>query len=203
MTSIRQKLAELRNIAREGGTVDLAEFVSLEQQEAAQDRIAALGAEGEAARAAEKAERERLARRAQAATEARDMVAGSRDRIVKTYGKLAALLAELDEACDDYQADINSACATLSNAGYATWNQTAYAPQPVDHPDFDEHMHSIIASGGHAVQIDDTRHSPVNAGRIALWAAANHAPGVSAGLGAWKQDRNTYPLTAPLPEIAE
>lgn len=203
MTSIRERLTALRNLAREGAPVDAAELVDLQNKVDAEAQIAALAAEGEAARAAEKAERERLARRAQAATEARDMVAGSRDRIVKTYGKLAALLAELDEACDDYRADINSACNTLSNAGYATWNQTAYAPQPVDHPDFDEHMHSIITSDGHAVQIDDTRHSPVNAGRIALWAAANHAPGVSAGLGAWKRDKDTYPLTAPLPEIAE
>ncbi|CCW12907.1 hypothetical protein [Rhodococcus aetherivorans] len=204
MTSIRERLTALRNLAREGAPVDAAELVDLQNKVDAENQIAALAAEGEHARAAEKAERERLARRAQAATDARETVAGSRERIIDAYQALRPILAELDAACADYRESITTATAALTAAGYASWNELVYGPKPVDHPDWDEHMHQIHAHGGAPnVQIDDTRHAPVSAGRVALWAIARTSPDMAAALDAWKRNRDTYPMQAPLGEIAE
>ncbi|QRI76259.1 MULTISPECIES: hypothetical protein [Rhodococcus] len=204
MTSIRQKLAELRNLAREGAPIDAAQLVALETEVAAEDKIAALRAEGEAARAAEATERERLARRAQATIDARDTLTGARERIAAANTRVAQALAELDDACTGYREAINTAASTLNTAGFPVWNRSTYAPMPVDHPDFDTEVHPIIASGNdrYHVQLDGTLHQPVDAGYVALWASRT-SPGVWDGLHHWKRDKNTYPLTAPLPEIAE
>lgn len=202
MTSIREKLAALRNLAREGAAVDAAELVALQSQVAAEDQIAELAAEGERIRAEEKAARERDARRAQAATEARTIIGDSRNAVIDAHDKAAAALAEVDAAVDAYNAAIKDAARILNSAGYAMWNRNTYAPMPFDHPDFDESMHAQTSSYGDCVQVDDKLHRPIDAGYIALWAARNES-GVWDGLNTWKKDRNTYPLEAPLAELAE
>lgn len=200
--NIRQKLAELRNLAREGGNVDAAELVALQTQVQAEEQIAELAAEGERTRAEEKAAREREARRAQAATEARTIIGDGRTTVVEAHNKVAAALAELDTAVDAHNAAINDVARILSAAGYAVWNRNTSAPMPADHPDFDQSMHTQASSYGDCVQIDNTLHRPLKAGYVALWAARNK-PGVWDGLNEWKRDRNTYPLEAPLSELAE
>lgn len=200
--NIRQKLAELRNLAREGGNVDAAELIALQTQVQAEEQIAELAAEGERTRAEERAAREREARRAQAATEARTIIGDTRNAVVEAHNKVAAALAELDAAVDAHNAAIKDAARILNAAGYAMWNRNTYAPMPVDHPDFDESMHAQTTSYGDFVQVDDQLHRPIKAGYVALWAARDK-PGVWDGLGKWKRDRNTYPLEAPLSELAE
>jgi len=201
--NIRQKLAELRNLAREGGNVDAGELIALQAQVQAEETIAELAAEGERTRAEERAAREREARRAQAATEARTIVGDTRNAVVEAHHKAAAALAELDAAVDRYNAAITEAGATLNSAGYAMWNASAHGPKPLDHPDFDENIHVLLSGTGQQhLQLDDQLHRPVDAGYVALWAARNE-PGVWDGLNEWKRDRNTYPLEAPLSELAE
>lgn len=200
--NIREQLAALRNAAREGATVDAAKLVALQTQVQAEEQIAELAAEGERTRAEERAAREREARRAQAATEARTIIGDTRNAVVEAHNKAAAALAELDAAVDTHNAAINDVARILNAAGYAMWNRNAYAPKPVDHPDFDESMHTQTSSYGDCVQVDDKLHRPIDAGYIALWAARNES-GVWDGLNTWKKDRNTYPLEAPLSELAE
>ncbi|UZF43196.1 hypothetical protein [Rhodococcus rhodochrous] len=203
MTSIREKLAALRNLAREGAAVDAAELIALQAKVQAEDEIAELAAEGERIRAEEKAARARDARRAQAAAEARDIVGDTRSAVVEAHDKAAAALAALDAAVNAYNSAIDQAGTTLNAAGFAMWNQNTLAPKPLDHPDFDEALHVVLSHGGNRhVQLDNQLHRPIDAGYVALWAARNE-PGVWDGLNTWKRDRNTYPLEAPLSELAE
>ena len=200
--NIRQQLTEMLAAIREGAPVDTAKLAALRTQVETEEWAKEYAAEGERTRAEEKAAREREARRAQAATEARTIIGDTRNAVVEAHNKVAAALAELDAAVDAHNAAINDVARILNAAGYAMWNRNAYAPKPVDHPDFDESMHAQTSSYGDCVQVDNTLHRPIDAGYIALWAARNES-GVWDGLNEWKKDRNTYPLEAPLSELAE
>ncbi len=198
--NIRQKLAELRNLAREGVAVDTAEYVELEARARAEDQLAEYAAEGERTRAEERAAREREARRTQAATEARDLLTGTRARVIEAHNQLRQFLAEVDAAVDDYNTAVRDAARILESAGFVGWDKISYAPMPVDHPDFDATMHPIITDRGTYVCVDGTDHSRINAGILTLWAAQG-IEGVTRGLSVWKADRNTYPIQAPLAEL--
>lgn len=200
--NIRQQLTEMLAAIREGAPVDTAKLAALRTQVETEEWANEYAAEGERIRAEEKAARERDARRAQAATEARTIIGDSRNAVIDAHDKAAAALAEVGAAVDAYNAAIKDAARILNSAGYAMWNRNTYAPMPFDHPDFDESMHAQTSSYGDCVQVDDKLHRPIDAGYIALWAARNE-PGVWDGLNTWKKDRNTYPLEAPLQELAE
>nr|WP_012881098.1 hypothetical protein [Nocardia sp. C-14-1]AAZ74650.1 hypothetical protein pC1.5 [Nocardia sp. C-14-1] len=117
MSSIRARLAALRNDAREGANVDAAELVALQTQVAAEDQIAELAAEGERNRAAEKAERERLAAIATAQEIARELAVNSDAAMNAAYDKLVDAIEDVIKTSDSRHADLVEAVKTLAAAG--------------------------------------------------------------------------------------
>ena len=117
MTSIRARLAALRNDAREGASVDAAELIALQTQVAAEDQLAELAAEGERAREAERAERERLATIATAQEIARALAVNSETALNAAYDRLVDAIEDVIKASDARHADLVEAVKTLTAAG--------------------------------------------------------------------------------------
>ncbi|MHC3366573.1 hypothetical protein ACYAFX_03455 [Rhodococcus aetherivorans] len=120
MTSIRERLSALRNLAREGAPVDAAELVELQTRVAAEDQIAELAAEGERTREAEKAERERLAAIATAQETARALVTDAKTEFNAAYADAVAAVIALVDAGDNRRAALIEAVQTLQRAGAPT-----------------------------------------------------------------------------------
>lgn len=154
MSTIREKLAELRNIARAGGNVDLAEFIALESQAATKDKLDALAAEGEAARAEEATARERAANIATAQATARDLATTAKTEFSDAYAEVVAAVIRLVDTTDHRREALTDAVQTLGYAG---------APRAAD-PEA-----GPVAALGHdtirpAVVIDGTHHVDTDPG---------------------------------------
>lgn len=115
--NIRQKLAELRNLAREGGNVDAAELVALQTQVQAEEQIAELAAEGERTRAEERAAREKAANIATAQETARDLATTSEADLLAAYDAAIDALEALVKATDARHDALATAVRGLSSAG--------------------------------------------------------------------------------------
>lgn len=151
MTTIREKLSTLYNVAREGGNVDAAELVALETQVQAEDTIQALAEEGAVARAAEAAELARLAGIATAQATARDLVTDAETAYEEAYGAAVAAIIALIDATDAQAAAIHDAISVLGSAGAPTIGE-AEAGSVAAHPE--AHMNGTVL-------VDGTRHSAI------------------------------------------
>lgn len=120
MSTIRERLSALRNLAREGAPVDAAELVELQTRVAAEDQIAELAAEGERTREAERAERERLATIATAQEIARALVTDANTEFNAAYAEAVAAVVALVDTGDNRRARLIEAVQTLQRAGAPT-----------------------------------------------------------------------------------
>ena len=115
--NIRQKLAELRNLAREGGNVDAAELIALQTQVQAEEQIAELAAEGERTRAEERAAREKAANIATAQETARDLATTTETDLLDAWDHLVDAIEAVINAADARHDALVEAVTVLSRAG--------------------------------------------------------------------------------------
>ncbi len=133
--NIRQKLAELRNLAREGATVDAAELVALQTQVAAEEQIAELAAEGERTRAEERAAREHAANIATAQNTARDLATSSEAELHAAYDHAVDALEALIKAADGRHDNLVEAVLTLGRVKAPAIDDPAAGPVAVQNND--------------------------------------------------------------------
>lgn len=196
--NIRQKLAELRALAREGAPVDAAEYVELEARARAEEQLAELAADGERTRAQARAEREAEARRAQAATDARDRMATALDAIKAADQVVIDALAHFASVSRDYRDAIDTTAHELSAAGYLEWNQSAMQPRQIDHPRYDGNLLPVRGDHGWSVEIDGIRHQHIDPGHAVVYAALTN-PDAQPWVAKWRRSRDTYPVLPAIP----
>jgi len=151
--NIRQKLAELRNLAREGATVDPAELVAVQAQAEAEQQIADLAAEGERTRAEERAAREHAANIATAQNTARDLATSSEAELLAAYDHAVDALEALIKAADGRHDALVEAVLTLGRVKAPAIDDPAAGPVAVQNNDTS--CPTIVVDGRRHFSLDE------------------------------------------------